>query len=60
MPTNINYYIKPTLIIFQSENNIFRNLPTEQYKRIREGIIKYIIYSSIISTIISISNQTLG
>lgn len=32
---------KPKLIMFQSESNIFRNLPTEQYKIIREGIIKY-------------------
>uniref|UniRef100_A0A8C2GRJ4 Phosphodiesterase n=1 Tax=Cyprinus carpio TaxID=7962 RepID=A0A8C2GRJ4_CYPCA len=30
-------------ILEKSESNIFRNLPTEQYKRIREGIIKCIL-----------------
>lgn len=30
-------------VLEKSESNIFRNLPTEQYKRIREGIIKCIL-----------------
>ena len=28
-------------LYFQNENNIFRNMTTDQYKRIREGIIRY-------------------